>query len=129
MLSRSFTIIRSVQSQFPRALSTTSSLASKGDLFNRPSPPTLSRNEQKDFEELLRRVNAPASAPLNSDGEFDLQADREEVMHPDFRAKPRQDFEGEINPETGEVGGPKHEPLAHGKYYFFFRSSSDRFPL
>lgn len=36
-------------------------------------------------------------------------------MHPDFRKAPTPLFEGEVNPETGEVGGPKREPLKHGE--------------
>lgn len=38
-------------------------------------------------------------------------------MHPQFR-KPYADFEGEKNPETGEIGGPKQDPLRHGDYSF-----------
>lgn len=91
--------------------------------FDRPSPPSLSRNEQKDFEELLRRVNAPASPSSHPDAAAATQEEhnidynsgsQEEALHPDYRVKPKADFEGEINPETGEVGGPKHEPLQHG---------------
>lgn len=35
----------------------------------------------------------------------------DEVLHPQFRARPKSDFEGDTNPETGEVGGPKKDPL------------------
>lgn len=97
-----------------RSLATTSALRAG---FDRPAPPALNRNEQKDFEELLRRVNAPASQPLNGNSEMAMDdSEREEVMHPDFRSKPKAAFEGETNPDTGEIGGPKHEPLAHGSH-------------
>lgn len=33
-------------------------------------------------------------------------------LHPDARRKPQPDFEGETNPITGEVGGPKKDPLS-----------------
>ena len=35
-------------------------------------------------------------------------------LHPDVRRGARPEFEGEINPKTGEVGGPKNEPLRWG---------------
>jgi hypothetical protein len=34
-----------------------------------------------------------------------------EDMHPQYRGKPKPDFEGDVNPKTGEVGGPKKDPL------------------
>ncbi|KAL8801573.1 MAG: hypothetical protein Q9182_004359 [Xanthomendoza sp. 2 TL-2023] len=37
-----------------------------------------------------------------------------EELHPDIRRGARPDFEGETNPKTGEVGGPKNEPLRWG---------------
>lgn len=35
-------------------------------------------------------------------------------LHPDVRRGAQPEFEGEINPKTGEVGGPKNEPLRWG---------------
>lgn len=37
-----------------------------------------------------------------------------EELHPDVRRGAKPEFEGEINPVTGEVGGPKNEPLRWG---------------
>lgn len=37
-----------------------------------------------------------------------------EELHPAVRRGARPEFEGEINPQTGEVGGPKNEPLRWG---------------
>lgn len=37
-----------------------------------------------------------------------------EELHPDIRRGAKPEFEGEINPKTGEVGGPKNEPLRWG---------------
>ncbi|KAI4224106.1 MAG: hypothetical protein L6R40_008469 [Gallowayella cf. fulva] len=37
-----------------------------------------------------------------------------EELHPDVRRGAKPDFEGERNPQTGEVGGPKNEPLRWG---------------
>lgn len=37
-----------------------------------------------------------------------------EELHPDVRRGARPEFEGERNPQTGEIGGPKNEPLRWG---------------
>ncbi|KAK0100691.1 putative mitochondrial protein, conserved [Cadophora gregata] len=37
-----------------------------------------------------------------------------EELHPDIRRGAKPEFEGERNPKTGEVGGPKNEPLRWG---------------
>jgi hypothetical protein len=37
-----------------------------------------------------------------------------EELHPDVRRGAAPEFEGEKNPKTGEVGGPKNEPLRWG---------------
>ncbi|KAI9804210.1 MAG: hypothetical protein M1825_001612 [Sarcosagium campestre] len=37
-----------------------------------------------------------------------------EELHPDVRRGALPEFEGEVNPKTGEVGGPKNEPLRWG---------------
>jgi hypothetical protein len=37
-----------------------------------------------------------------------------EELHPDIRRGARPEFEGERNPKTGEIGGPKNEPLRWG---------------
>lgn len=39
-------------------------------------------------------------------------------MHPDAYKKPEPEFEGDVNPKTGEVNGPKNEPLKHGDWSF-----------
>ena len=37
-----------------------------------------------------------------------------EDLHPNMRRGAPPEFEGEVNPKTGEVGGPKNEPLRWG---------------
>ena len=37
-----------------------------------------------------------------------------EELHPDIRRGVQPEFEGERNPKTGEIGGPKNEPLRWG---------------
>lgn len=112
-----------------RFTTSTRSLAAPPNSFTtRPGPPALDRAAQREFEELQRRVNAPASKPApgtaaaaattsaETTAVQDNKVDEERLtMHPDLRKTPAPAFEGETNPTTGEVGGPKREPLVHGK--------------
>lgn len=85
-------------------------------LLERPKPqinqsPQLQKQYNKsnlippadDDSEALSTVAARVSA--RSDGE---------ELHPDVRRGARPEFEGERNPKTGEIGGPKNEPLRWG---------------
>lgn len=49
----------------------------------------------------------------NIDAKVQARGDGEE-LHPDVRRGTQPEFEGERNPNTGEVGGPKNEPLRWG---------------
>lgn len=44
---------------------------------------------------------------------FEARGEGEE-LHPNVRRGAKPEFEGEVNPKTGEVGGPKNEPLRWG---------------
>lgn len=70
--------------------------------FNRPGPIPLPRAEQEEFEELQKQAQAEALT-------------RE--VHPDAVDR-YEEFEGDVNPVTGEIGGPKQDPLRHGDYSF-----------
>ncbi|PVI07273.1 DUF1674-domain-containing protein, partial [Periconia macrospinosa] len=41
-------------------------------------------------------------------------AAEDDQLHPNMRRGAPPEFEGDINPKTGEVGGPKNEPLRWG---------------
>ncbi|TDZ39345.1 Succinate dehydrogenase assembly factor 4 [Colletotrichum spinosum] len=43
-----------------------------------------------------------------------ISASDEETMHPNYVRGAPAEFEGDVNPRTGEVGGPKREPLRWG---------------
>lgn len=74
--------------------------------INRPSPPPLPKEQQREFENLLRAAQAPLSVPTSrGDAEAEL------ALHPDARAPMKAEFEGDVNPTTGEEGGPKREPI------------------
>ncbi|KAK4056284.1 hypothetical protein OIO90_002728 [Microbotryomycetes sp. JL221] len=97
--------------------------------FSRPGPPPLPRVDQREFEELQRRVNAPASQPIIEAVSGDnittqhVVDDESLTMHPDVRKKPTPQFKGDTNPVTGEVGGPKREPLQHGDWSYGGRAT------
>lgn len=129
-----------------RALSTTSPRRSS-PFANAPSPPRLPKEEQEIFERLQKQStgafstpqrqesaapSTPASlsaadvrarinqSPDNNKEEPRAISEGEEV-HPNLRRGAPPEFEGDINPKTGEVGGPKVEPLrwgATGDYSF-----------
>lgn len=46
-------------------------------------------------------------------------------LHPDARRKPTPDFEGETNPTTGEVGGPKKDPLSWQREWTYGGRATD----
>jgi hypothetical protein len=72
--------------------------------LNRPSPPRLPVEQQREFEELLRQAQAPlASDRTSSEAELSL--------HPDAPRPVDPEFHGDQNPATGEMGGPKREPV------------------
>ncbi|KAL2008745.1 hypothetical protein VTN00DRAFT_6939 [Thermoascus crustaceus] len=102
-----------------------------------PAPPRLPKEEQEIFEELQRqstgafstprtppKVNqSPDSAaaaeqpatPTSSPSRAETKAlDEGEELHPNLRLGAQPEFEGEKNPKTGEIGGPKNEPLRWG---------------
>lgn len=54
-------------------------------------------------EQKLENINAKVQA--TGEGE---------ELHPDIRRGVQPEFEGDRNPKTGEVGGPKNEPLRWG---------------
>ncbi|WBW71571.1 mitochondrial respiratory chain complex II assembly factor 4 Sdh8 [Schizosaccharomyces osmophilus] len=66
--------------------------------FKRPSPPPLGKEEQEEWNRLQKE---------SSQKPVDV-AQRTRL----------RDFEGNVNPETGEVGGPKKEPTIHGDYSY-----------
>ncbi|KAI0182631.1 hypothetical protein EV127DRAFT_49251 [Xylaria flabelliformis] len=103
-----------------------------------PSPPRLPPSEQAEFERLQRTANtqvgfnatstpAEFSSPspttsqpsttntANASAQEPLPVEviTEGAPTPLRKGAPPE-FEGEVNPRTGEVGGPKNEPLRWG---------------
>ncbi|KAF2433085.1 DUF1674-domain-containing protein [Tothia fuscella] len=96
-----------------------------------PAPPRLPKEEQEIFEQLQKQSTGAFSTPAPSskpqinqsphssseavalDAKVEAKGDGEE-LHPHIRRGAKPEFEGDINPRTGEVGGPKNEPLRWG---------------
>ncbi|RKF72389.1 Succinate dehydrogenase assembly factor 4, mitochondrial [Golovinomyces cichoracearum] len=109
-----------------------------------PSPPRLDPQEQEEFERLQKLSTGSFSTPRSpSSADFTVSPDSKtqteqtskpptsvvgeggsnakvEVLgngqdsHPDIRRGSKPEFQGERNPNTGEIGGPKNEPLRWG---------------
>ncbi|TGJ79864.1 hypothetical protein E0Z10_g8908 [Xylaria hypoxylon] len=103
-----------------------------------PSPPRLPPDEQAEFERLQRTANTQegfnatsspdfsssttstaSSSPSSTAAEINTNANAQEDIDTAQQPAPLRkgappEFEGDVNPRTGEVGGPKNEPLRWG---------------
>jgi hypothetical protein len=64
-------------------------------------------------------INQSPDSASESDGvqirfENGKEIKKGEEFHPNMRRGAPPEFEGDVNPKTGEVGGPKNEPLRWG---------------
>ncbi|KAJ5223851.1 Protein of unknown function DUF1674 [Penicillium chermesinum] len=81
-----------------------------------PAPPRLDKEEQEIFEKLQQSSAGAFSTPKVNQvdqAEIKVNGDGEE-LHPDAPKGLKPEFDGEKNPKTGEIGGPKNEPLRWG---------------
>ncbi|CAD6502964.1 BgTH12-02638 [Blumeria graminis f. sp. triticale] len=99
-----------------------------------PAPPRLDKEEQEEFERLNKlsalarsshNFKTPEESPKVSEiseanaekPEFQAKLEAEgdgRELHPDIRRGAEPEFYGDVNPHTGEIGGPKNEPLRWG---------------
>jgi len=99
-----------------------------------PSPPRLPKEEQAIFEELQRRSTGAFSTPQSAESTAPTQVEQSatqeqsnetlkaqikaagegEELHPHVRRGAPPEFKGDVNPKTGEINGPKNEPLRWG---------------
>lgn len=115
-----------------RHLTTTSPFRSVTSHFSPgPSPPRLPKEQQEEFERLQRASTGAFSAPPSTNPENSTtiaaqtgsppkidEKDSGELLHPNIRRGAAPEFEGDVNPKTGEVGGPKNDPLRYGDYSY-----------
>lgn len=72
------------------------------------SPISLSRPRPQ-----INQSPQSSAVKQNIDARVKATGDGEE-LHPDIRRGAKPEFEGDRNPKTGEIGGPKNEPLRWG---------------
>lgn len=91
-------------------------------------PPKLPKEDQEEFERLQKIAQSQeAIDAYNREVEGDSTKEslnsplltKNDIgsFSPEF-TKTLPEFEGDKNPETGEIGGPKQDPLRHGDYSF-----------
>ncbi|KAL8365377.1 hypothetical protein RB595_004262 [Gaeumannomyces hyphopodioides] len=90
-----------------------------------PAPPRLPAAEQAEFERLQHEAASVGDAILPELPEAAAAAaaagPEEPTTSGGIRRGAPPEFDGDVNPKTGEVGGPKNEPLrwgAGGDYSF-----------
>ena len=87
------------------------------DFASRPAPPKLPASEQAEFERLQREAAVssafqPSADQENASSSTQPAAEGEETdVNPALFRGAKPEFQGDVNPKTGEVGGPKNEPL------------------
>ena len=131
---------RRILSKLPatrRFLSSTSRRYATPSFGQAPAPPRLPEEEQRLYEKLQQAstgafstprptvvVNQSAASSKETEAKSPFTKSQEasvdarvqatgqgEELHPNVRRGARPEFEGETNPKTGEVGGPKNDPL------------------
>jgi hypothetical protein len=103
MINRAFGTIGIAQAQLPP--------------LSRQGPPPLPRKQQQEFEDAVKAASRPAAQSQPTGFTHDaLAAEPGGEAHPDARVKPPPEFEGDVNPVTGERGGPKREPVRHNDW-------------
>ena len=127
-------LLTATQRQLPIYPPTTSLRTYSSKFTTHPSPPKLPASEQSEFERLQREASVslafqPQTPPTTTASQSTAgkasntttaaatnQPEEEEerdVNRGMFRGAPPE-FRGDTNPKTGEVGGPKNEPLRWG---------------
>ncbi|TGZ84195.1 hypothetical protein EX30DRAFT_338744 [Ascodesmis nigricans] len=106
----------------PIVSSTTRALSSLPP--SRPAPPRLPKEQQEEFERLQKAstgaFSTSQSATTTATGATEIDP---EELHKDLRRGAKPEFEGEKNPKTGEIGGPKNDPLLHREWTFNGRAT------
>lgn len=89
-----------------------SSSSSPRSSFSRPGPPPLSPSDQAEFDALIKANASIGATPAAAAPKAELE--QAEEQHRDLRKGPKPEFQGDVNPKTGERGGPKVDPFKAG---------------
>lgn len=104
------------------------------DSLNRiqSAPPKLPKEQQEEFERLQKVANSQIAIQEYNEKAGDQENGSSEAstlskndiggFHPQYY-KIIPEFEGNVNPKTGERGGPKQDPTKHGDWAFNGRVS------
>lgn len=106
---------------FTRKLSAAIARPVSFNLDARPGPPRLPKDEQDEYERLQRESTGAFQTSHTASAE-EVETSASE-LHKDLRTGARPEFEGEKNPTTGEVGGPKNDPLRHSEWTYNGRAT------
>lgn len=119
---------RATAATLPRSVASPASASAAASSFSRPAPPKLPPSEQAEFERLQRDAAvSSAFQPSPEQQQTPTQDASAKTSAAAGAAEPESDvnvgmfrgakpeFEGDTNPRTGEVGGPKNEPLRWGE--------------
>lgn len=103
-------IFEKLQQQSTGAFSTPKAIQPKAeerDIEAEVLTESVAENEQRSSTaaDMLAQLKERARVAADGDGE---------ELHPNVRRGADPEFEGDTNPKTGEVGGPKNEPLRWG---------------
>lgn len=121
-------LVDSIRLQYRPELMLTKSMRCIGTKSNQPGPHLLPKEDQDEFE-ALQKLAASQEAIEAYNEAIKHDHTRESLNNkiltkndigafsPEF-SRTIPEFEGEINPKTGERGGPKQDPLRHGDYSF-----------
>jgi len=83
--------------------------------LRRQGPMPLPRAEQAEFEALVKKAQGSGISLEDARAQAKPAGPNADLIeHRDLRRQPKKEFEGETNPRTGEVGGPKRDPFAAG---------------
>jgi hypothetical protein len=72
------------------------------DVGSAAAEPQMDSTNSASTAQMLEQLREKARVVAKGDGE---------ELHPNIRRGAAPEFEGETNPKTGEVGGPKNDPL------------------
>lgn len=93
-----------------------------------PSPPKLPKAQQEEFERLQKIANSQAAIDdynnkmagngINTSGDNYGETKTDIGGFSTSYLKTIPEFEGDVNPKTGEKGGPKQDPLKFNDWSF-----------
>lgn len=98
-------IFEKLQQQSTGAFSLPRSPTSATEAAPETSGSEAVKMQQSTTEQMLEMLREKARLQASGDGE---------ELHPNVRRGAAPEFQGDTNPKTGEVGGPKNEPLRWG---------------